>query len=266
MKEIRFARKIIKTLIKDHWHYSGRMIMDLVLMFVRCGVLLVLYAYVFELRNGTIHGTTFSVVAWSIFFYFAFSTLRLREIARMIMQDVQSGAVEAILTKPVSYIFYRMVWQIGNGFNSFIVVTIFGSLLLVFLVGIPGSMKIGIFVPSFLLVFLGASILSLILYTLVGFIAFWIEDINPIFWLVDKTIMILGGAYLPIALFPPFLYKMSLWSPFGASQFITHTVNDSWQSQWYMHIGIQVVWIGIGGVALYALNRFAQRRISINGG
>ena len=91
MRKRRIAWKIITTLTKDQWHYRGRLIVDLFLIFIRCGVLLVLYAYVFRLKNGVINDATFAIVAWSIFFYFAFITLRLREITRMIMHDVAIG-------------------------------------------------------------------------------------------------------------------------------------------------------------------------------
>ncbi len=266
MKKLRLAGKIITTLIKDQWHYRSRLIADLVLMFVRCGILLVLYSYVFRLKGDVIHGANFVTVAWSIFFYFALSTLRLRDVARLIMQDVQSGAVETIFTKPISYIFYRMMWQIGAGISSFVVAFIAGSVALLFFVGAPETMFVGIFVPSFIITFFAAVVLNLILYVIIGFISFWIEDINPIFWLVDKTIMILGGAFFPVALFPDFLYKMAIWSPFGAAQFITHTVNASWQYQWYMLVGMQIMWICVAGFILFWVSKRAQKRVSINGG
>jgi ABC-type uncharacterized transport system permease subunit len=108
--------------------------------------------------------------------------------------------------------------------------------------------------------------LTLLLYSLIGVLAFWIEDINPIYWLIDKAVMILGGSYLPIALFPPLMYKIALFSPFGASQFITHSVNESWKSSWYILILIQLFWIIISGICLYWLYNKAKKRISVNGG
>ena len=110
------------------------------------------------------------------------------------------------------------------------------------------------------------AILSLLLYTLVGLLAFWIEDTNPVFWIVDKAVMILGGSYLPVALFPKFMYKLALYSPFGASQFITHTVYDTWQTNWYILIGIQIFWSLVIGSIVYILFAKARRKVSVNGG
>lgn len=266
MKEIRLATKIIRTLVKDRMQYPGRLIADTFALVARCGVLLILYWYVFKLNGGTINGTTYILVAWSMFFYFAFSTLRLRDISRTIMRDVQSGNVEVLFNKPVSYLGYRIWWQIGSGLYPFLVATVLGSIALWLIVGIPQSMTIGIFAPTMLLVFVGASILSLVLYSIVGLLAFWIEEINPVFWMVDKAVMILGGSYLPVALFPVFMYKLALYSPFGASQFVTHTVYDTWASEWYLLIGIQAFWIVVLGLVMGIMFKKAREKVSVNGG
>lgn len=266
MKEMRLANKIITKLVKDHVHYPDRLVADTFAMLARCGVLLILYWYVFQLNGGMVNGITYLVAAWSIFFYFSFSTLRLRDISRSIMRDVQTGHVEVLFNKPITYLLYRFWWQIGFGLYSFLVVTIFGVIILYFLIGVPDSMTVALFFPTFLLTLIGASLLSLILYGIVGLLAFWIEDINPVFWIVDKAVMILGGSYLAVALFPKFLYQAALYSPFGASLFVTHTVYDSWRSNWYILLAWQFFWIVFLGSLLYFLFIRAQKKVSINGG
>ena len=159
-----------------------------------------------------------------------------------------------------------MWWQVGSGLYSFVVVTIVTSIALILILGIPSTMTFGIFLPSLVLTFICASVLTLFLYSIVGLLSFWVEDINPVFWIVDKAVMILGGSYLPIALFPPFLYKISLFSPFGASQFVTHTVYRSWQTNWYQFVGIQLFWIILTGLVVYFMFRKAKQKLSVNGG
>lgn len=266
MKEIRLAKKILATLIKDRVQYPSRLFVDTFGMIARCGVLLVLYWYVFGLNNGMVNGTTFQLVAWSIFIYFVFSVLRLRDISRLIMQDVQTGNIETLFSKPINYLSYRVWWQIGLGVYSFIVIAIVGSVVLSLFIGIPETMTSAMFVTTFTLAFLGAVILSLLVYSVVGLLAFWIEDVNPVFWIVDKAVMILGGSYLPVALFPDYLYKIALYSPFGASQFVTHTVYESWQSNWYQLIGIQLFWIILFVLVVYFIFGAAKKKVSVNGG
>jgi ABC-2 type transport system permease protein len=266
MKAIRLGNKIVQTLVRDRIYYPDRLIVDTFGIIARCGVLLILYWYVFQLNGGVINNTTFIVAAWSMFFYFAFSVFRLRDISRAIMQDVQSGNVEVLFSKPISYLSYRMWWQFGSGLYPFVVISIVGSIALAFIVGTPATMSLAIFIPTLVLVVLLGTLLSLLLYAVVGLLAFWIEDINPVFWIVDKAVMILGGSYLPVALFPDFMYKIALWSPFGASQFITHTVYETWATEWAMKIGIQVFWILAIAVVVAILFAKAREKVSVNGG
>lgn len=266
MKELRLAAKIIKTLTKDRLHYPDRLLLDTIGLIARCGILLILYYYVFKLNNGTINNTTFVFAAWSVFLYFIFSVMRLRDISRMIMQDVQSGNIEILMNRPISYLSYRMWWQIGSGFYSFAVISVLATLAMIMLVGLPETMLLPIFLPTLILTFIFSIVLSLFLYALVGLLAFWIEDVNPVFWLVDKAVMILGGSYLPVALFPPLMYQLAVYSPFGACQFVVHTVYKSWSADWYRFVGIQLLWILITASVVYWVFNRAKRKVSINGG
>jgi len=182
------------------------------------------------------------------------------------MEDVRSGTVEILLNKPISYILYRAWWQLGGGLYSFLVIGIIGTILLTTLIGIPDTMMNLTFALSLAAVFILGIVLSLILYSIVGMLAFWIEEIRPIFWMVDKSVMILGGSYLPIALFPDIMYKLAIWSPFGASQFVTHTMYPSWTREWYSFVGIQLFWIAILGMFTYFLFQKAKQKLSVNGG
>jgi len=266
MKGIRLSKKIISTLVKDQINYPSRLIIDTVGLIARCGILLILYWYIFKLNNGVINGTTFIFTAWSIFFYFSFSVLRLRDIARLIMQDIQSGNIEVLFSKPISYFFYRIWWQVGLGIYPFVVINFFAIIVLALLIGLPYTMTIGIFLPTYILTFIFSAVLSLLLYAAVGLLSFWIDDINPVYWIVDKAVMILGGSYLPIALFPVLMYKIALYSPFGAAQFITHTVSESWKTNWYQLVGIQLIWIFIFGLLTFFMFKKAKQRVSVNGG
>lgn len=266
MSSGRITHAIIATLVKDQLYHPTRLYIDMIIMFGRCGVLLLVYAYVFRLRDGVVNGVTYDVVAWSMFMFFAFGLLNMRELSRRIMQDVRSGAVEMLINKPISYMHYRFAWQIGAGLISFIVISAIGGAVLVYAIGVPAVMKTHFFMLTWSIVFFCGLVLSALLYMIIGYLAFWIEDINPVHWLVDKSIMVLGGSYLPIAFFPQVMRDIAIWSPFGASQLITHTTHMAWQAEWMKLVGIQIMWIVICGIILYMLNDRAQKNLSINGG
>jgi len=235
-------------------------------MFARCGLLLLIYHYVYSLNGGVINDTTFIYAAWSIFFYFALSTMRLRDLARMMMEDIQSGNIEIMLNRPISYLFYRNWMQVGAGLFPFVIITSASTFIIYALIGFPPTFYSPIFLPSVLITLFFGIILSLLIYSVVGLIAFWIEDINPIFWIVDKLVMILGGSFLPIALFPPILKTLAVWSPVGTSYFLTHTVYVSWQSEWLPLITIQIFWTVVMSILVFYLFRLAKNKVSVNGG
>ena len=266
MKALRLAGKIISTLIKDRIHYPGRLLADTLSFSARCGLLLALYWYVFRWKGGSINGASFPPAAWSMFFYFVFMILYARNNARMISADVRSGSIELLLAKPISYFWYRCVWQIGYGVYPFLSIGVIGSLVLALSVGIPSTMAAASFIPTSILAFAGSLILTLILYGLIGVLAFWIEDINPFYWMVDKAVMILGGSYLPIALFPPLMYKIAVLSPFGASQLLSHAPTLQWAEEWPRLLAIQACWIISLGLALRFILSAARRKLSVNGG
>jgi ABC-type uncharacterized transport system permease subunit len=101
---------------------------------------------------------------------------------------------------------------------------------------------------------------------LVGLLSFWVEDINPVFWVVDKAVMILGGSYLPVALFPGLMYKIAVYSPFGASQFVSHASASAWFSEWPLLVGVQFFWIALFAVAVITVFNLARKKVSVNGG
>ncbi len=266
MKQLRLGLNIIQMLTKDRMYYPGRLFADVTAMLMRFGVLVLLYWYVYRVKGGSIAGTDFSMVAWSMFFYFSFSVLRLRDIYLSIMQDIKSGNVETLFTKPISYLGFRMYWQLGYGLYSCAIIFPVGFLIMALTVGIPATMHSWFFVLTAIAVVIGAHILQLILYAIVGLLAFWIEDVKPVFWIVDKAVMILGGSYLPVALFPPIMYKLAILSPFGATQFITHTVYPSWGTMWLQLLAIQLFWIVLLAMVLFGLFASAKKHVSVNGG
>ena len=72
LKNFRLPFQILKTLIRENFYYGFKLVTNILITIARCGILLVLYWYVYRLNNGVINGTTFLFAAWSIFFYFAF--------------------------------------------------------------------------------------------------------------------------------------------------------------------------------------------------
>ena len=265
MKKLRFPLTVINIFMKNQMQNKTFLFLDMFSMFSRCLVVFLLYGYVFKVNNGTINNVDYVTTLWSMFIYFCIMTLNIRRIHKLIMDDVKSGNVEMFLNKPINYVILTFYKIIGQGIYSFSVISILGSIAMILLVGVP-ELKLSIFIPTFIITFILGCILGLIMYSTIGLLAFFMQDVRPIHWITDKLVMVLGGSYLPVALFPPFMKFLAFISPFGAINFTSSTVYSTWNNEFLLRILLQIGWIIIFGLVLVYVYKKAREKAMINGG
>ena len=261
MKKVRFACTVIKIFMKNQIQDKTNIILDIFNMFSRCFIVFLLYAYIFDISGGTVNGVDYKTTMWSMFIYFCIMILNLRRLDKLIMTDVKSGNVEMFMNKPINYLKISFYKVIGQGIFSFIFISLIGSILMILVLGIP-NINIVVFILTFVL----GQIIALFLYGIIGIMAFFIEDVAPLHWIVDKIVMVLGGSYLPISMFPPVMKALAYASPFGAVNFATSTVYESWNDEWVYRVLLQFMWIVALGGILYVLYNKSKKKAMINGG
>ena len=265
MKKIKFSFKVIKIFMKNQMQNKTYILLDIFNMVSRCLIVFFLYAYVFKISNNNINGIDYKTTLWSMFIYFCIMTLNIRKIHKLIMDDVKNGNVEMFLNKPVNYISLSFYKALGQGLYSFIVISILGSVAMILFVGIP-NLNLIVFIPTFIITLILGTILGLIMYSIIGLLSFFMQDVRPIHWIADKFVMVLGGSYLPVALFPTFMKILAFISPFGAINFTTSTVYSSWNNEYIIRILLQIIWIIIFGILLKYVYKKAREKAMINGG
>lgn len=265
MKKIKFPLTIIKIFMKNQMQNKTYILLDIFNMVSRCLIVFLLYAYVFKLSGGSINGVDYATTLWSMFIYFCIMTFNIRKIDQLIMRDVKSGNVEIFLNKPVNYVVLTFYKVLGQGIWSFILVSVIGSIGMILFVGVP-QLNLSLVIPTFIITFILGILLALIMYSIIGLSAFFIQDARPIHWIVDKVVMVLGGSYLPIALFPPFMKILAFISPFGAINFTSSVVYSTWESEFMIRILLQIIWIIIFGLLLIFVYKKAREKAMINGG
>lgn len=265
MKKIKFAVTVIKIFMKNQMQDKTNLMLDIFNMVSRCLIVFLLYAYIFKLNGGSINGVDYKTTMWSMFMYFCIMILNIRRLDNIIMTEVKSGNVEMFMNKPASYLTISFMKVIGQGIFSFLFISILGSIIMTLFVGVP-NVDIKIFIPTFIITLFLGQILGLLIYGLIGLMAFFIQDIRPIHWIVDKFVMILGGSYLPISMFPNFMKVIAFASPFGAINFASSTVYDSWNNEFMMRIALQLLWIAVFGFLLNYVYKKSKEKAMINGG
>lgn len=264
MKTKRLSFTVINIFMKNQMQNKSFIILDSINMFIRCFVVFLLYKYVFELSEGSINGTEYQTVVWSMFIYFCIMTFNFRKIVNLMQGDITSGNVEMFMNKPINYLFLCFYKIIGKGLFSFLVISGIGSILMCIFVGLPSTSLY--FIPLLFITLILGLVLALIMYSIIGLLAFFMQDVRPIYWITDKMIMILGGSYLPIALFPNFMKVIAYISPFGAINFASSTVYDYSLINYGSLIGIQIIWILAFTAILNILFSKAKENAMVNGG
>ena len=265
MKKVRFASTVIKIFMKNQMQDKTNIILDIFNMFSRCFIVFLLYAYIFEISGGMVNGVDYKTTMWSMFIYFCIMTFNVRRLDNIIMTDVRSGNVEMFMNKPTNYLTISFMNVIGKGIFSFLFISILGTIIMAFSVGVP-NLNLPIFIPTFFIVLILGQILGLLVYGIIGLMAFFIQDIRPIHWIVDKIVMILGGSYLPISMFPNFMKIFAFVSPFGAINFASSTVYESWNDEFIIRIILQLFWIVVFGILLRYVYKKSKEKAMINGG
>lgn len=265
MKKIKFPLTVIKIFMKNQMQNKTYILLDIFNMVSRCLIVFLLYGYVFKISGGSIKGVDYTTTLWSMFIYFCIMILNIRRIYKLIMDDVKSGNVEMFLNKPINYVILTFYKIIGQGIYSFTIISILGSITMLLLVGIP-KVNLIIFIPTFIITLILGSILGLILYSIIGLLSFFMQDVRPIYWITDKLVMLLGGSYLPVALFPKFMKILAYISPFGAINFTSSTVYSTWNNEFIIRILLQIIWIIVFGLLLIYVYKKAREKTMINGG
>ena len=112
-----------------------------------------------------------------------------------------------------------------------------------------------------------ASALITALYLAIGLLAFWLQDVAPVYWVWQKLMFVLGGLMLPLDLYPAFVQRAAAFTPFpsllGApASFVlrTHLATPATLA------GHLVLWTGVTASAVSWIFRRAASTVTINGG
>ena len=258
-------QEVYQIFMKNQMQDRTNIILDIFNMVSRCLIVFLLYAYIFKLNGGVIKGVDYKTTMWSMFIYFCIMILNIRRLDNIIMNEVKSGNVEMFMNKPTNYLLISFMRVIGQGIFSFLFISILGSIIMALFVGIF-NLNLPIFIPTFIITLFLGQILGLLVYGIIGLMAFFIQDVRPIHWIVDKFVMILGGSYLPISMFPNFMKVIAYASPFGAINFASSTVYDSWNNEFITRILLQLMWIFIFGILMNYIHKKSKEKAMINGG
>lgn len=191
--------------------------------------------------------------------------LNLRGVFGIITDNIESGQFEVKLLHPWNFLVAVAVGRFGYAStlvasNVVVAVVLYG----LFSPGLPQF--------SFLALGYGLAVLALgvvlsgLLYTLIALPALWINDAEPLYYILDKSMLILGGAYVPVALYPDWLRAIADYTPMGASVFGSRIFDAGFVSAAPAYLAVQALWIVVTWGAVTYVFWLAKRHMTVNGG
>jgi ABC-2 type transport system permease protein len=112
-----------------------------------------------------------------------------------------------------------------------------------------------------------ATALITALYLVIGLLAFWLQDVSPVFWVWQKLMFVLGGLMLPLAFYPEIVQQAASLTPFpvllsGPASFVlgTGVVTPGGLARSLL------IWSVLTAAGVYWLFRRAVTALTINGG
>lgn len=257
---------VSQVAFKEMLFYPQRLRTTAILVPFRIFVMLLIYSYAFKVKGSSINGITAPIAIWSLSVYHILLFVQFRNIFRSINDEVRRGSMEIHLNKPYNYLLYKVFEQLGKGFPNLIISSLAVLPALMILTGgIPSTFNLITLIGAMFLI-IGGTFVSAVLYLLTVLPALWIDDAQPFYWIVDKSILILGGSYVPIALLPSLFQVFVNITPFGAPMFATQMFNPNFSQIWPSLFGLQIFWFLVLFILVSTIYSRAQSRLSINGG
>ena len=172
--------------------------------------------------------------------------------------DIYEGGLNRYLLYPAPYLPFKYAQHLGNLLPQMIQLFVFVPLIAV-VVGIPDDVTIS---AASIAATVAAVFLANLLYYLLAFplqgVAFWADNVWSLGVMLRMASRLLGGALVPLALFPPAAQGVLAWLPFRALyDFPVNTLMGKLTfEEWCAGMALSLGWCG----ALMAIGALVWRR------
>jgi len=112
-----------------------------------------------------------------------------------------------------------------------------------------------------------ASALITALYLAIGLLAFWLQDVAPIYWVWQKLMFVLGGLMLPLEVYPEFIQHAAVFTPFPSllAAPASFVLGTSLMTPGVLARNL-ILWSGATAFAVSWMFRRVVSDVTINGG
>jgi ABC-2 type transport system permease protein len=174
-----------------------------------------LWSAIFKEHGGELHGYDYSTMIYYYLLTILISNLVVpTEDEWQIAADIREGQINALLTKPMSYLAYRTsIFLSARLVYSFVTLPPIALIFIYFRQHVVLPDDPLVYVLTVISTVMAAFIQFFITYSLAMF-AFWILEISTIVFIIYSFEYFLGGQMFPIDIMPAGVQAVMKWLPF----------------------------------------------------
>ena len=261
-KYFRVAKMMLINNLQYIWDIALGAIHFLLIIFIFVN----LWQYLYGSGKSVILGYDISQMVWYLIVTELIAIGTVTSITKGgISDEVKSGNISYILNKPINYIWY----QFSNFIGEVIVkLTFYISLSLA-----VGFIMIGelrnfsfVYIPFMIIVIALGILVDFFLRVTVGLLAFWTEDISPLFWMYEKFILMFG-VFFPAELFPKAVADIVKASPIAAIVYGPGKIVIDFSFETFFSIVfIQIIYLLLAMALTFFVYQKGVKKLNVNGG
>src|ERR671935_2690082 len=218
-----------------------------------------LWGAVFKERGGSLHGYDYgSMIYYYLLALLVSNLVTPTEDEWQIAADIREGQINALLTKPMSYLAYRFsIFLSGRLVYTFVTLPPIALIFIYFRDYIVLPTDPLVYVLAAVSMLMAGFIQFFITYSL-AMMAFWILEISTIVFIVYSFEYFLGGQMFPIDIMPAGIQAVMKWLPFYYELFcpVAIFLERLRGTELFQALAIQCGWLFV----TWAIAQFMWRR------
>lgn len=204
---------VFKTSYQENVTYRGSVFIRLIRDVLLTLFFIVLWAQLFK-QTSNIGGYTFKSITTYYILVRLMDQLYSFQTTRLLNEDIVDGTISFFLMKPMNYMKYLASYVLGRRAAR-------TTLTFLLIIGIFAFFRDYVAFPvnpQVFAIFVLFAILAWLLYFeiayLLGVISFWFSEASDLRSVLEHIMLILGGLWIPIDLFPPTVVQIINFLPF----------------------------------------------------
>lgn len=255
---------IFKISVKNLLSFRTDFVLTFIMRILYPLVMVFVWTVVFRTTNVTKIGT-YDLTGMIAYFFIA-SVIKLvvsTDLPYIMQHDIKHGSIATKISMPIAYV--RYIFS-SNMADNFIWGTIIGGPLLVLITLVFGLHVSAVQFMLFVFILaIGVSIVYLLEF-IIGCLSVYTNDINGILTFEDIIASLLGGALIPITLFPGIVGKVIGLLPFQFMFYLPITAFTGTAAIKPLVLLVGIAWLGAFIAIGYFVWKKAFKKITSVGG